>query len=71
MPDIATPQTSAPDWVQELFRLIDTGDPSSYLDRYYADDAEMAFASYPRVRSSVGVARHPSPQAVGGTNEGA
>jgi ketosteroid isomerase-like protein len=42
--------TDVPDWLRDLYRLVDAGELDRYLDEHYADDAELRFASGPLVR---------------------
>jgi ketosteroid isomerase-like protein len=42
--------TDVPDWLADLYRLVDAGELDRYLAEHYADDAELRFASGPLVR---------------------
>jgi ketosteroid isomerase-like protein len=42
--------TDIPDWLRDLYRLVDAGELDCYLAKHYADDAELRFASGPLVR---------------------
>ncbi|MEN3281243.1 MAG: hypothetical protein V7607_2383 [Solirubrobacteraceae bacterium] len=53
-PDAAAPQ-DVPDWVVDLYALVDAGEVDRYLDEYYADDAELRFASGPTVRGKTAI----------------
>jgi ketosteroid isomerase-like protein len=39
-----------PDWVVDLYALVDAGEVDRYLEKYYTDDAELQFASGPTLR---------------------
>jgi ketosteroid isomerase-like protein len=43
-------EPSVPDWVAELYALVDAGELDRYLERFYADDARLRFASGPVVQ---------------------
>jgi ketosteroid isomerase-like protein len=45
-----TSPPDVPDWVADLYALVDAGEVDRYLERYYADDAELRFASGPTLR---------------------
>jgi ketosteroid isomerase-like protein len=42
--------TEVPDWVAELYTLVDAAEIDTYLERFYADDATVRFASTPVAR---------------------
>jgi ketosteroid isomerase-like protein len=46
---------AAPDWLRDLYRLVDAGELDRYLDEHYADDAELRFASGPPVRGRAAI----------------
>src|SRR4051812_13883037 len=55
MNDNATRAPEVPDWVKDLYDLVDAGELDTYLDRHYADDAEITFASAPPARGRTAI----------------
>jgi ketosteroid isomerase-like protein len=47
--------TEVPDWVADLYTLVDAAQIDAYLDRYYADDATVRFASTPVARGKAAI----------------
>ncbi|MGH2875889.1 MAG: nuclear transport factor 2 family protein [Solirubrobacteraceae bacterium] len=47
--------TGVPDWVRELYRLVDEAAVDDYLERYYTEDVELRFGSAPAVHGRVAV----------------
>jgi ketosteroid isomerase-like protein len=45
-----SPPPDVPHWVADLYALVDAGELDRYLEEYYADDAELQFASGPTLR---------------------
>lgn len=50
-----TAATGVPDWLRELYRLVDAAAVDDYLERYYTEDVELRFGSAPAVRGRVAV----------------
>lgn len=47
--------TDVPDWLRELYRLVDAAAVDDYLKRYYSEDAELRFGSAPAVRGRAAI----------------
>lgn len=55
MNDNATRAPEVPGWVRDLYDLVDAGELDTYLERHYADDAEVTFASNPTARGKAAI----------------
>jgi ketosteroid isomerase-like protein len=51
----ASSPPDVPGWVVDLYALVDAGEVDRYLDEFYADDAELRFASRPTVRGKAAI----------------
>lgn len=47
--------TDVPDWLRDLYRLVDAAAVDEYLERYYTEDTELRFGSAPAVRGRAAV----------------
>lgn len=47
--------SDVPDWLVDLYALVDAAEVDRYLDEYYVEDAELRFASGPTIRGRAAI----------------
>jgi len=59
MTDTIRSAPAVPDWLRDLYALVDAGEHDAYVNRYFAGDAEMTFGAPPAVRGKGEDPRNP------------